>query len=47
LKKYAKNYDPEMITAGDSDFASTAGTNGDGYGYPQTRSVTFGINLSF
>jgi TonB-linked SusC/RagA family outer membrane protein len=49
LKKYAKNFDPETITAGDSDFTSSLGQNGDGdgYGYPQTKSVTFGINLSF
>ena len=47
LKKYAKNYDPEMITAGDSDFRATVGTDGQGYGYPMTRSVTFGLNISF
>lgn len=47
LKRYAKNYDPEMITAGDSDFSSVVGTDGQGYGYPMTRSVTVGVNLSF
>jgi hypothetical protein len=47
LKKYAKNYDPEAITAGDSDYTSTLGTDGQGYGYPQTKSVTFGLNISF
>ena len=47
LKKYAKNFDPEMITAGDSDFSATVGTDGQGYGYPQTRSVTIGLNISF
>lgn len=47
LKKYAKNYDPEMITAGDSDFSSKTGTDGQGYGYPMTKSVTIGLNISF
>ena len=47
LKKYAKNYDPEGISAGDADFASTAGTNGDGYGYPVMSSWTFGISVTF
>lgn len=47
LKKYAKNFDPEQITPGDADYHATRGTDGDGYGYPQTKSVTFGVNLSF
>lgn len=47
LKKYAKNYDPEMITAGDSDFRASIGTDGQGYGYPMTKSVTVGLNISF
>lgn len=47
LKRYAKNYDPEMITAGDSDFSAVVGTDGQGYGYPMTRSVTVGLNISF
>ena len=47
LKKYAKNYDPEMITAGDADFSSKTGTDGQGYGYPMTRSVTIGLNINF
>lgn len=47
LKKHAKNIDPEMITHGDADFASTAGTDGDGYGYPMTKSITVGLNISF
>jgi hypothetical protein len=47
LKKYAKNYDPEMITAGDADFASKTGTDGQGYGYPMTKSVTIGLNITF
>lgn len=47
LKKHAKNYDPEQITAGDSDYGAVAGTDGQGYGYPQTKSISFGVNLSF
>lgn len=47
LKKHARNIDPEMITHGDADFASTAGTDGDGYGYPMTKSITVGLNISF
>ena len=34
LKKYAKNFDPEVITSGDSDFSAAPGSEGDGYGYP-------------
>ena len=47
LKKYARNFDPEMLEAGDSVVGTTRGTNGDGYGYPMTKSYTFGINLTF
>ncbi len=47
LKKYAKNYDPEQITAGDSDYNARAGTDGQGYGYPQTKSISLGLNVSF
>ncbi len=47
LKKYAKNFDPEMITAGDADFSAKTGTDGQGYGYPMTKSVTIGLNVSF
>lgn len=47
LQKYAKNFDPEGISAGDADFASTVGTNGDGYGYPVMRTFTFGVNVTF
>ena len=47
LHKWAKNYDPEGISAGDADFASTVGTNGDGYGYPVMRTVTIGVNVTF
>lgn len=47
LKKYAKNFDPEQITAGDSDFGATSGTDGQGYGYPQTKSYSIGLNITF
>lgn len=49
LKKYAKNYDPEGIYAGDADIKSTAGADnsGDGDGYPVMRSYTIGLTLTF
>ncbi|MBL1407624.1 SusC/RagA family TonB-linked outer membrane protein [Sphingobacterium faecale] len=47
LKKHAKNYDPEQITAGDADYNARTGTDGEGYGYPQTKSISLGINVSF
>lgn len=47
LKKHAKNFDPEQITAGDSDYSAVTGTDGQGYGYPQTKSISLGINVSF
>lgn len=47
LKKYAKNFDPEVIGSGDQDFSSSPGKEGDGYGYPMMRSFTLGINLTF
>lgn len=47
LKKWAKNFDPEGISAGDADFASTPGTNGDGYGYPVMSTYTVGLNITF
>lgn len=47
LKKHAKNFDPEQITPGDSDYRAARGTDGEGYGYPQTKSTSFGINISF
>ena len=50
LKKYAKNYDPEGIYAGDADY----GTNkfgsdnfGDGDGYPVMRSYSIGLSITF
>ncbi|QBQ43065.1 TonB-dependent receptor [Sphingobacterium psychroaquaticum] len=47
LKKHAPNYDPEQITAGDSDYSAVTGTDGQGYGYPMTKSYTVGLNISF
>ena len=47
LFKVTKNFDPEGINAGDSDFRSTTNTDGEGYGYPMMRSYTFGINVTF
>ena len=49
LKKYAKNYDPEGIYAGDSDFSSTRGGDGsgDGDGYPVMRSYSIGLSITF
>lgn len=45
--KVTRNFDPEVIGAGDPDFRSTAGTDGDGYGYPQQATYTFGLNVTF
>lgn len=49
LKKHAKNFDPEGISAGDSDIQSTRGSDnsGDGEGYPILRSYTIGLNITF
>ena len=49
LKKYAKNYDPEGIYAGDADLNSTAGGDGsgDGDGYPVMRSYSIGLSITF
>lgn len=47
LKKHARNIDPEMITHGDADFGTTAGSHGDSYGYPMTKNITVGLNISF
>jgi TonB-linked SusC/RagA family outer membrane protein len=46
LFKVTGNYDPEVIGAGDVDFRSTSGTDGDGFGYPMLKTITFGINLT-
>lgn len=45
--KHTHSYDPENIGAGDSDFRDTANTDGDGYGYPNFRTFTFGVNVTF
>lgn len=45
--KHTKSFDPENIGAGDTDFRSTSGTDGDGYGYPNFRTFTFGVNVAF
>jgi TonB-linked SusC/RagA family outer membrane protein len=47
LKKWARNFDPEVIEAGDSDYWNTPGGAGDGYSYPMMKSFTFGINVTF
>ena len=44
MHKYAPNYDPEVINAGDSDFRTS---EGDGYSYPMLKSVTVGLNITF
>lgn len=45
--RVTRNFDPEVILAGDTDFRSTSGTDGDGYGYPMLNTYTVGINLTF
>ncbi|SFB93738.1 TonB-linked outer membrane protein, SusC/RagA family [Parapedobacter composti] len=45
--RVTKNFDPEVIHAGDTDFRATSGTDGDGYGYPMLNTYTLGINLTF
>lgn len=47
LYKVTNNFDPEVIEPGDTDFRSTSGTDGDGYGYPMLRSFSVGLNLTF
>lgn len=47
LYKHTQMYDPEGINPGDTDFRSTANTDGDGYGYPILSSYTVGINVTF
>lgn len=49
MKKYAKNFDPEGISAGDADISTTRGgdNSGDGEGYPVLRSYTIGLNITF
>ncbi len=49
LTKVTKNFDPEGIYSGDSDWNSTYGSDaaGDGYGYPILKSITFGLDILF
>lgn len=49
IRKVTKNFDPENINSGDSDWNSDYGSNtaGDGYGYPILKSWTFGVNVGF
>lgn len=54
LKKHAKNYDPEVINLGDSEFGVTTNAEsapgsaqGAGYSYPLMKSLTFGVNVTF
>jgi TonB-linked SusC/RagA family outer membrane protein len=45
--KHTHSFDPENIGAGDTDFRSSENTDGDGYGYPNFVTYTFGINVTF
>ena len=49
--KYTYMFDPEVITSGDSEFASTQksglGGTGNGYSYPMLKTVTLGVNVTF
>ena len=47
LRKHARNFDPEVIGAGDPDGWSTTGDVGEGYSYPMMKSYTFGLNIGF
>ncbi len=47
LHKWAKNYDPEVIGAGDPDGWNPVGSAGDGYSYPMMKTVSFGLNVTF
>ena len=47
LRKHAKNFDPEVIGAGDHDGWNEAGSVGDGYSYPMMRTYTIGLNVTF
>lgn len=49
LSKYAKNYDPEGLWAGDNDYDSSSGKDnyGDGDGWPVMKCYTFGLNIAF
>lgn len=47
MHKWAKNFDPEVIESGDSDYWNSAGQAGDGYSYPMMKTITFGLNVTF
>lgn len=47
LRKHAKNFDPEVIGAGDHDGWNEAGSVGDGYSYPMMKTYTLGLNVTF
>ena len=49
LHKHAKNYDPEVIGSGDSEgwTGGSSEVGGSGYSYPMTKSISFGLNISF
>ena len=47
LHKHAKNFDPEVIGAGDPDGWNPVGSAGDGYSYPMMKSISFGLNVTF
>ncbi len=48
LHKYAKNFDPEGISAGDADYYSVIGSgySADGDGYPVLKSYTIGLSIT-
>lgn len=47
MHKWAKNFDPEVIEAGDPDYYNAAGGAGDGYSYPMMRNFSVGVNVTF
>lgn len=49
MRKWTTNFDPEVISSGDTDFNGVYNSQGkaDGYSYPMLKSVTFGVNLTF
>ena len=48
LHKWAKNFDPEVISSGDaSGWNGQTGTAGDGYSYPMLKSMSLGLNITF
>ena len=48
LHKWAKNFDPEVISAGDaSGWNGQTGVAGDGYSYPMLKSLSLGLNIAF